>query len=212
MIYNFYVLTGTGTRCPLDTTCVHENDLTEPRCELSGEELDDQMSGDDMSMDAVFKAITEHNKRLAEEGRFITMPLNLVYRANNVQNMRFVDTPGIISNKGQGKGNRQDIQDILRATMKKENTKLCVLLEPKEFSTNPSIDFCDETFGGGRQWTENAIFLMTKFDKQILDSRTGSKANKFFDEFRANNITPHLVITPTLPKEDLPLADLFKER
>jgi len=43
------------------------------------------MSGDDMSMDAVFKAITEHNKRLAEEGRFITMPLNLVYRANNVQ-------------------------------------------------------------------------------------------------------------------------------
>lgn len=203
---------GTGTRCPLDTTCVHDENLTEPRCELSGDELELDGNGEGMSVDAVFRAITNHNKRLAGEDRFSTQPLILVFRANNVQNMRFVDTPGIISNKGQGKDNRQDIQNILQSAMKKENTKLCVLLEPKEFSTNPIIDFCDETFGGERQWTDNAIFLMTKFDKQLDDSRTGSKANKFFNEFRENNIAPHLIITPTLPKEDLPLEELFRER
>lgn len=62
------------------------------------------------------------------------------------------------------------------------------------------------------QWTDNAIFLMTKFDKQLDDSRTGSKANKFFQEFHDNGIVPHLVITPTLPKEDLPTEELFKQR
>eukprot|EP00594_Rhizosolenia_setigera_P012700 CAMPEP_0178970736 /NCGR_PEP_ID=MMETSP0789-20121207/19783_1 /TAXON_ID=3005 /ORGANISM="Rhizosolenia setigera, Strain CCMP 1694" /LENGTH=281 /DNA_ID=CAMNT_0020657425 /DNA_START=717 /DNA_END=1559 /DNA_ORIENTATION=+ len=187
--------------------------MKEPRCELSGTELnlDSSIDSENMTMDQVFKAITEHNKRLADEDRFSTASLNLVYRANNVQNMRFVDTPGIISNKGQGKDNREDIKDILRSTFGKENTKLCVLLEPKEFSTNPIIDFCDETFGG-REWIDKAIFLMTKFDKQLEDSRTGSKANKFFLDFVDNGIVPHLVITPTLPKEDLPLPELFKER
>ena len=95
--------------------------------------------------------------------------------------------------------------------MRKDNTKLCVLLEPKEFSTNPIIDFCDETFEG-REWTENAIFLMTKFDKQLHDARTGSKANKFFNEFKENGIIPHLIITPTLPKEDLPIEELLIQR
>ncbi len=214
MLRNLKCETGTGTRCPLDTTCVHDDSLTEPRCDLNGEELklDPSVNAEDMSMDEVFKAITEHNKTLASEDRFSTKPLNLVYRAKDVQNMRFVDTPGIISNQGQGKDNRQDIRDILRNTMRKENTKLCVLLEPKEFSTNPIVDFCDETFGGGRKWAENAIFLMTKFDKQLEDSRTGSKANKFFNEFIENGIQPHLVMTPTLAKEDLPFEELFKER
>ena len=49
--------------------------------------------GDNMTVDAVFEAITEHNKKLADEDRFSTKPLTLVYRSNNVQNMRFVDTP-----------------------------------------------------------------------------------------------------------------------
>ncbi len=30
---------GTGTRCPLDTTCIHDGSLKEPKCELFGEEL-----------------------------------------------------------------------------------------------------------------------------------------------------------------------------
>ena len=203
---------GTGTRCPLDTTCIHDDTLSEPRCDLSGEELPDGVGGEGLTMDEVFAAITEHNQMLASEDRFSTKSLNLVYRASNVQNMRFVDTPGIISNKGTGKDNREDIQSILRNTMKKPNTKLCVLLEPKEFSTNPIIDFCDETFGSRDKWTNNSIFLMTKFDKQLEDSRTGSKANKCFEEFHDNDITPHLVITPTLPKEDLPTEELFNQR
>ena len=30
---------GTGTRCPLDTTCIHDPTLTEASCDLSGDEL-----------------------------------------------------------------------------------------------------------------------------------------------------------------------------
>lgn len=126
--------------------------------------------------------------------------------------MRFVDTPGIISNKSTGKDNRQDIKMILNSEMQKPNTKLCVLLEPKEFATNPIVDFCDESLGGRTKWINNATFLMTKFDKQLEDSRTGSKANNFFKEFHNNQCHPHLVITPTLPKEDLPPDELYKAR
>ena len=96
--------------------------------------------------------------------------------------------------------------------MSKENTKLCVLLEPKEFATNAIIRICDETFGESREWARNSVFLMTKFDKQLEDSRTGSKANKFFKEFLENSCIPFLTITPTLPKEDLDADELFLER
>ena len=80
---------------------------------------------------------------------------------------RFVDTPGIIANKGVGADNREAIKSILRDTMKRPNSKLCVLVEPKEFSTNAIVDFCDETFGGKGSWVKDAIVLMTKFDKQV---------------------------------------------
>ena len=126
--------------------------------------------------------------------------------------MRFVDTPGIISNKSTGKDNRKEIQTIVQSEMRKPNTKLCVLLEPKEFATNPIVEFCDVTFGARDKWIGDATFLMTKFDKQLEDSRTASKANNFFKEFYSNKCYPHLVITPTLPKEDLAKAELFKAR
>ena len=90
---------GTGTRCPLDTTCIHDSSLKQPKCELSGEELDPSWAGTDLTTEEVFTAITEHNKQLGREDRFSTKPLTLVYRASNVQNMRFVDTPGIIANQ-----------------------------------------------------------------------------------------------------------------
>lgn len=86
------------------------------------------------------------------------------------------------------------------------------MLEPKEFATNPIIDFCDDTFGARDKWIKDATFMMTKFDKQLDDSRTCSKANNFFEEFHKNNCYPHLVITPTLAKEDLPHEELFKAR
>lgn len=90
---------GTGTRCPLDTTCIHDSSLKEPKCELFGEELDSSWAGSDLTTEEVFTAITEHNKLLGKDDRFSTKPLTLVYRASNVQNMRFVDTPGIIANQ-----------------------------------------------------------------------------------------------------------------
>lgn len=201
---------GTGTRCPLDTTCIHDDSLEEPTCELYGEEL--KLGGEGLSVSQVFERITNHNRALGDEDRFSTEPLRLVYRARDVQNMRFVDTPGIISNKSTGKDNREDIKKILNSEMAKPNTKLCVLLEPKEFATNPIIDFCDETLGDRAVWIKNATFLMTKFDKQLEDSRTGSKANKFFHEFHLNKCFPHLVITPTLPMEDLPPHELYNAR
>lgn len=203
---------GTGTRCPLDATCIHEASCTTPRCELGGSELPDGHVGSDLTASQVFERITEHNKRLGTEDRFSTEPLYLVYRASNVQNMRFVDTPGIISNQSTGRDNREDIKTILRSEMRKPNTKLCVLLEPKEFATNPIVEFCDDSLGGRDKWIPNATFLMTKFDKQLGDARTGTKANSFFAEFFGNECYPHLVITPTLAREDLPPEQLFEAR
>ena len=90
---------GTGTRCPLDTTCIHDSSLLEPICELSGKELDPSKAGVNLKTEQVFAAITDHNKELGDNDKFSTEPLRLVYRASNVQNMRFVDTPGIIANQ-----------------------------------------------------------------------------------------------------------------
>lgn len=89
---------GTGTRCPLDTTCIHDDSCTEPVCDLYGEELYESERGKQLTVNEIFASIVAHNKRLGDEDRFSTKPLRLHYRANNVQNMRFVDTPGIISN------------------------------------------------------------------------------------------------------------------
>lgn len=87
---------GTGTRCPLDTTCIHDEFCHEPVCELYGEELPPSDGGKNLSVNEVFESIVAHNKRLGDEDRFSTQPLRLHYRASSVQNMRFVDTPGII--------------------------------------------------------------------------------------------------------------------
>lgn len=203
---------GTGTRCPLDATCIHDDTCDDAVCELYGEELPEDDRGDHLTVNEVFERITKHNKKLGAEDSFSTKPLHLIYRSAKVQNMRFVDTPGIISNQSTGKDNREEIKTILRSEMRKPNTKLCVLLEPKEFATNPILDFCDDSLGGRKKWIDNATFLMTKFDKQLDDARTATKANDFFNEFFENNCRPHLVITPTLDREDLPPDILFEQR
>ncbi|KAG7346045.1 dynamin family protein [Nitzschia inconspicua] len=200
---------GTGTRCPLDTTCIHDDNMDSPSCDLRGDEIP---TGEDLSVDEVFKRITMHNKKLAEEDRFSTKPLRLVYRSKDVQNMRFVDCPGIISNKSTGNDNREEIKNIISMELERPNSKLCVLLEATEFAKNPVIEFLDTSLGGRQKWINNATFLMTKFDKQTHDSRSAGKANNFFKEFLENEIYPHCVITPTLPKEDLEPEKLYSER
>lgn len=72
---------NTGTRCPLDTTCIHDDSLTHPVCELRGEELDDNRDGDSLNVQDVFERITEVNQRLDDEDRFSSEPLYLTYRA-----------------------------------------------------------------------------------------------------------------------------------
>lgn len=84
--------------------------------------------------------------------------------------------------------------------------------EPKENATNPILDFCDESLGGRQKWINNATFLMTKFDKQLDDARTATKANDFFSEFFNNKCYPHVIITPTLDREDLEPDILFQKR
>ena len=90
-----------------------------------------------------------------------------------------------------------------------------LLVEPKEFSTNAIIDFCDETFDSapnGRDWKADAIVIMTKYDKNLEDSRTTNKANKFFSEYHELGIFPYVSITPTLDREDLQPDQLFLKR
>jgi len=100
---------GTGTRCPLDTTCIHDSSCTEPSCDLWGEELPGGEGGQGLSVEDVFSRITDHNKKLGDDDRFSTKSLVLHFRSSSVQNMRFIDTPGIISNKSTGEDNREDI-------------------------------------------------------------------------------------------------------
>jgi len=71
---------GTGTRCPLDTTCIHDESLSSPVCNLRGAELDAEK--ENISGHEVFRLITEVNRKLAAEDRFSTEPLYLEYRAN----------------------------------------------------------------------------------------------------------------------------------
>jgi hypothetical protein len=202
---------GTGTRCPLDTTCIHDESCVEPKCDLWGEEL--QGGGrEGITVEMVFEKITGHNKMLEGIDAFSTKPLHLIFRANNVQNMRFVDTPGIITTQGTGNDNREDIKTILRSEMQKQNSKLCLLLEPKEFQTNDIVNFCDETLGGRANWTDNAICLMNKFDQKMEDTRTANRANGFFKTFHENGCFPYLIMTPTLPNENLPIHELFLAR
>ncbi|CAD7922318.1 unnamed protein product [Amoebophrya sp. A25] len=203
---------GTGTRCPLDITCIHDDSAAEPVCELSNCDAPGTKNGKNLPVEDVFKSVTMQNETLAKKNEFSKKPIYLVIRSKEVQNMRFVDLPGIISNKSKGIDNRDDIKEILRAEISKPNSRMCVLLEPKEFATNPIIDFIDETMEGRDNWVDKADFFMTKFDMRLGDSRTGSKANAFFQEFKDNGVVPYMVITPTLDSEKLDPAEMFKQR
>ncbi|CAB9501388.1 dynamin-like protein C-like [Seminavis robusta] len=202
----------TGTRCPLDITCIHDDSCKEPRCELRGEELEEHEALD-LSIEEVFYLINEHTKALSDNDSFSTKSLRLVYRAKNVQNMRFVDTPGIITNQDVGKNdNRDAIQEILRYEMGKANTKLCLLLEPAEFATNKIVSFCDDTFGAREDWAPKATSIMTKFDMLVGVTPTGSLTNARFAKFHENGLYPFLVSNPFLKIEDLEPAELYKAR
>ena len=85
---------GTGTRCPLDATCIHDSTCDNAVCELHGNELSEADHGDDLTVNDVFQRITTHNQKLAQEDSFSTEPLHLIFKSSKVQNMRFVDTPG----------------------------------------------------------------------------------------------------------------------
>ena len=101
--------------------------------------------------------------------------------------------------------------------MTKPNTMMAIILEPKEYSTNTIIDFVDEALTDGtssRRWIKNAIFVMNKFDLRMPDSETGSKTNKFLDEFWANKLHPFFVFTPSLQAaiDDASPEDQYMER
>jgi hypothetical protein len=67
---------GTGTRCPLDTTCIHDESCVEPKCDLWGEEL---LGGgrDGIMVEMVFEKIIGHNQWLEGSDAFSTKPLHL---------------------------------------------------------------------------------------------------------------------------------------
>ena len=157
--------------------------------------------------------MTQHNRRLERQNRVSKEPLHLVYRAKHVQNMRFVDTPGIKMNQDSNNDDRMAIQNILINEMRKPNAKLCILLQAtEEFATQPIVSFCDETFGARGRWIGRAVFLMTKCDLLVVNKRSASDANKFFSKFHENHCFPHLIITPTLASKDLAPLALYSAR
>ena len=75
------------------------------------------------------------------------------------------------------------LRKMIRIIIKDPRARLCVVLEGKEFDTNPIVDFLDESFSGRQSWIGKAIFVMNKFDILIDDTRTAVRANKFFEPF-----------------------------
>ena len=53
---------------------------------------------------------------------------------------------------------------------------------------------------------------MSKWDKNLEDSRSGGKANTCFAEYHAHKIFPHVAIAPTLDRGDVDAGDLFQKR
>ena len=204
---------GTGTRCPLHVTAIHDPNCRTPVCDLRGKELKD---GDKSNLNCkeAFALINKHTEMLSDEQSFSVEPIYLTFRARNVENLRFVDTPGIISTASDGEqDNRQEIQHILRHLFKEPNTKLCLLLQTNEFDTNSIVDFCDETFGSREEWVnDDTTCIMTKFDKQVGDTATGTRANKFFEKFHENGLYPFLVYTPIIKKTGLQGQQLYQAR
>jgi Dynamin family len=68
---------NTGTRCPLDVTCILDESCREAKADLSGEEF--AMPGKNLSVNEVFQRITHHNMHLADLDTFSTRPIYLVY-------------------------------------------------------------------------------------------------------------------------------------
>lgn len=207
------VAEGTGTRCPLYVTCMHDEAADPPECSIEGctaEQVKHHL-GEKVTVNNVFDMVTKHNKML---NGFSPDALRLTVKSKRVQNMMFVDLPGIITTRGKGADNRDGIKSILKSEMAKPHTKLLVLLEPKEFATNSVIDFIDETLGSRESWIDDATFFMTKFDLRIPDSKTGSKTNAFFRDFQDNGIVPFTVITPTMAAspETMKLEQQYAER
>eukprot|EP00971_Amphidinium_carterae_P176984 3509357-Amphidinium_carterae.1 len=196
------VAEGTGTRCPLYITCIHTPGLPEPQCELTGCKQCADDSEEPLTYCNVFHKVTIHNQKHVKGG-FSATPLRLRVKSQLVQNMMFVDLPGIITAQGKGEDKREAIKTILRKEMREPNTKLLVLLEPKEFDTNSIIDFVDDALGEppeSREWPKRSLFLMTKFDLRVPDSLTGGKSNRFFEKYWEEGIKPFCVVTPTMQK------------
>eukprot|EP00929_Paragymnodinium_shiwhaense_P104120 TRINITY_DN68159_c0_g1_i1.p1 TRINITY_DN68159_c0_g1~~TRINITY_DN68159_c0_g1_i1.p1 ORF type:complete len:980 (-),score=234.70 TRINITY_DN68159_c0_g1_i1:31-2970(-) len=206
------VAEGTGTRCPLYVTCIYDKTVNEAECELSGCERCAQNDGGRVKLHDVFTRVTAHNKDHVDS--FSKDALRLKVKSKHVQNMFFVDLPGIITTKGQGDDKREAIKEILRTEIKVPNTKLLVLLEPKEYSTNSIVDFLDETLRHRNEWLPKSLFLMTKFDRRTGDSLTGGKSNRFLDEYWSNSIKPFMVITPTMQRsaDTMKPEEQYKER
>eukprot|EP01079_Euglenida_sp_SAG-EU17-18_P007253 gene7253-1295_t len=189
------VAEGTGTRCPLYVTCQHDPAQVVPACFLSG--CSTCTGGDEdvlpVPHQEVFTRITKHSRDHVGDG-FTEKPLRLQVVSKNVQNMLFVDLPGI----GQGDDRRNIIREILKAEMDKPNTMMLVLLEPKEYSTNNIIDFVDEVYGGRRgDWVHKALWVLNKFDLRIVDSQTAKKSNANLEEYWINGIRPYMAFTPS---------------
>ena len=215
------VADGTGTRCPLDVTTIHDPRAEEPQCTLTGcstccgvsfDEGGDAGGGSGMTQQCipvqeVFARVTKHNQVCLKD-QFSSDALRLRVKAKNVENMQLVDLPGIKSTKeADGPDDRAFIKDILNAELQKENTHLVVLLQPHEYATNSIIDELDKFLGNRQTWMPRATFLMTKMDILMAGYDTAGRVNNFFTDFHKNGIWPYLVLSPIMKADPKTLSE-----
>ena len=188
---------GTGTRCPIDITCVRDETCVEAVASLSGSELARRYPGTNLKIVDAFGRINQHNEMLENQGRFSTHRVELTVRWAQAKTMRLVDLPGVIDNTIEGHvDNREDIKTILRHELKSKHAQLVVMLEPTEYEKNPIFQILDSAFDGKRsQWHKRSIFVMSKFDRLMNDLQSGNRANDFFTKYQEAGVLPYLLYT-----------------
>ena len=173
------VAEGIGTRCPLYITCIDDKDVISPECELMGCEQCEIEGMTITEVADVFNQVTKHKRAHVGDG-LSCEPIRLKVAQQHGFECD-VCRPGIITTKtADGKDNWESIKKITQEEMQARNTKLLILLEPKEYSTNSIIDYVDETLRDRAKWLDKSIFLMTNFDLRMIVSVTGNKSNRFF--------------------------------
>lgn len=180
-------------RCPLDITCIRDTSVREPVCELYGYQLELGSIGDNLTVEEAILRIVEVNRGLATKDQYSFEPLQLIFRSHNTQHVRFLDTPA--SEASPSPEFQRGMKRILSSEMRNPFTRLCVVLEPKEFDANEIISVCAHSLGDPTEWVPCATFVLAHNDRFQHGFQSPEAIESLFRSLDDNHCYPHVVST-----------------